>query len=430
MNEQAMELNKTIKEISPAAYSLLSEKGRGIFFPKQGIISQASDARGKKINATIGAAVEGDGSPMRLNSIEKQLNIDPSLVFPYASSYGRLDIREKWKTMIFEKNPSLDGKVISLPVVTSALTHGLSMMAYLFVNPGDKIILSDLYWENYDLIFSNAYGARIVPFNLFKDDGIDLNSLQAAIEKNGGSGKTVLLLNFPNNPAGYTPTVTEAERIVRIISDSAGSGNRILAVLDDAYFGLVYEEGIATESLFGSLSDIHENVLAVKLDGPTKEDYVWGFRVGFMTFGIKGGTRELYSALEAKAAGAIRGSISNAANISQSLLLRAWDSVSYAAEKQEKFKLLQERYNAVKKVFSDNGKYSEYFKPLPFNSGYFMCVNIDEKLDGEKIRHILLNKYSIGVINFGSIIRIAYSSVAVEQIPELLECLYLACTEA
>ena len=36
------------------------------------------------------------------------------------------------------------------------------------------------------------------------------------------------------------------------------------------------------------LVDLHPNVLGIKLDGATKEDYVWGFRVGFITFGFKG----------------------------------------------------------------------------------------------------------------------------------------------
>ena len=38
-----------------------------------------------------------------------------------------------------------------------------------------------------------------------------------------------------------------------------------------------------TESLFGLLTDRHPNLLAVKLDGATKELFVWGLRCGFIT---------------------------------------------------------------------------------------------------------------------------------------------------
>jgi hypothetical protein len=34
--------------------------------------------------------------------------------------------------MLYKKNPSLAGKQVSLPVVTSALTHGLSMAGYRY----------------------------------------------------------------------------------------------------------------------------------------------------------------------------------------------------------------------------------------------------------------------------------------------------------
>ena len=130
---------------------------------------------------------------------------------------------------------------------------------------------------------------------------------------------------------------------MEIIKAAAEKGNKIVTITDDAYFGLIYEEGIAQESIFTPLCQLHENVLAVKIDGATKEDYVWGFRVGFMTYGIKGGDAELYGALEAKTAGAIRGNISNSANISQSLLLEAFNSTEYAGQKAAKYAIMKKR---------------------------------------------------------------------------------------
>jgi aspartate/methionine/tyrosine aminotransferase len=394
MNPQAEELNQIIREKNPVVYEMLSEKGKKIFFPKKGILGQTADAKGTKINATIGTAVEDDGSPMRLNSIASKIGIDPSLTFPYAPSFGRPDIRAKWKQMLYVKNPSLAGKELSLPVVTNALTHGASMAGYMFLNEGEEIIAPSLFWGNYNLILGNAYGAKITTFNLFKDGGFDLSAFEAKLNE-GAIGKKVVMMNFPNNPSGYSPTVEENKAIVQIIKRAAEAGNKIVVLTDDAYWGLVYEEGIERESIFALLSDVHENVLAVKIDGPTKEDYVWGFRVGFITYGIKGGDAALYGALESKTAGAVRGNISNAANISQSLLLIAYESETYEQEKAAKFALLKERYDAVKEVLKDE-KYNEFFFALPFNSGYFMCVQLVPGIDGEALRHLLISKYSIG----------------------------------
>lgn len=429
MNPQAKELNELIGSLNPTVLNLLSERGKNIFFPKKGILGQTADAKGKKINATIGAAIEGDGSPMRLDSIQKYINIEPELSFPYAPSFGRPDIRAQWQSMIKSKNPGLKDAVISLPVVTNALTHGLSMLGYLFADQGEEIIISDLYWGNYNLIFTQSCKTKFKTYSLFDGDKLNMDSFRETL-LDSPVGKKILLLNFPNNPAGYTPTTAEANEIVEVIKQAADKGNSMVVITDDAYFGLVYEEGIEKQSIFVQLCDLHENVLAIKVDGPTKEDYVWGFRVGFITYGIKNGTDELYSALASKTAGAVRGNISNACNLSQSILLKAFKSDSYDSEKAQKYDILAGRYNKVKAVLSENAStYDNYFTPIPFNSGYFMCVKLRDGLDGEEIRQILLNKYETGLINLANTFRIAFSSVSEDQIEDLFNNIASACAD-
>lgn len=425
LNPQAESLNNAIRDTCPAAFNLLSDRGKGIFFPKEGILAQAAEAKGKKINATIGIAVEDDGSPMRLKSIEKNINIEPQDAFTYAPSFGKTELRMKWQEMIFKKNPSLKNR-ISLPIVTNALTHGLSMAGYLFINPGDKIIIPDKYWGNYRLIFVNAYGAVLDTFNTFKADLFDIGSLKEKL--NLTIGKKVILLNFPNNPTGYSLTENEAQEVADTVFECAEKGNEILVLCDDAYFGLVYKQGIYRESIFSKLSNLHENVLAVKLDGPTKEDYVWGFRVGFITYSAKGIGDKALKALESKTAGAVRGNISNSSHLAQSLLLRAFSSDSYTQEKEVKFSILKKRFDAVENALDDK-KYDEYFTKLPFNSGYFMCIELKAGIDAENVRKRLLDGYETGVISTGNLLRIAFSSISEKVIKQLFDNIYHACID-
>ena len=427
MNPQAEELNSIIRENNSVVFELLSERGKEIYFPKKGILAQSAEAAKAGINATIGTAVEDDGSPMRLESIASKVSLKPEKIFLYAPSYGRPDIRAEWKKMIYKKNLSMAGAEISLPVVTNALTHGISMAGYMFCDATDEVIVPDLFWENYTLTLTNAYGSKLKPYKLFKNDGLDLASFEHTLNE-GAVGKRIVLLNFPNNPAGYTPTQVEQDEMVKIIKASAEKGNKIVLLIDDAYFGLGYEAGIATESIFSAACTLHENVLAVKIDGPTKEDYVWGFRVGFITYGIKGGDAALYGALESKTAGAIRGNISNAANISQSLLLEAYTHPDYENQKAAKYDIMKRRYDEVKRVLQ-NEAYKPYFKALPYNSGYFMCIELADGLDGEKTRKLLIEKYSIGVIAFDKLLRIAFSAVAESKIQPLFEGIFEACKE-
>jgi aspartate/methionine/tyrosine aminotransferase len=424
INPQAIELNENIQLNNKVVLDLLSGRGKSIFFPKKGILSQTADAKGKKLDATIGIALEENLTPMRLKPLFKLIRkLNPKDIFPYASSFGKLELREKWKFMIQQKNSSLKSE-FSLPIVTNALTHGLSIISYLFITPGDKIITPDLFWENYRLIFSNTYGGILDIFQTFKDQEFNLQGLKDKLDEEGE--KKILLLNFPNNPTGYTPTENEVDQITDIIKNAAEK-KKILVIIDDAYFGLVYKEGIYKESIFSKIADLHENVLAIKVDGATKEDYSWGLRVGFVTFGIKKGNKELYEALENKTAGAIRATISNVSNLSQSLLLQTYDSNRYEKEKEKKYNLLKQRYLEVKRVLQ-NEKYERFFKALPYNSGYFMCIRL-KGLDAEKLRQSLLKKYDTGVIAIKNMVRLAYSSIPKKDIKKLFENIYDACEE-
>ena len=427
VNEQAKELNVAIRANNPAILNLLSEKGKASYFPKSGIIKQTAEAKGKKFNATIGMAIEDDGTPMRLRSIAQNINLDPSDAFPYAPSYGLSELRKVWQQLIREKNPSLQGN-ISLPVVTNALTNALSIIGMLFVDSNDRIIVTDKFWGNYRLIFEIAHGGVLDTFNTFTQEGFDLESFQHKL--NEEKGKKIILLNFPNNPAGYTPTEKEVSDIAEIIRKSAEQGNEIAVMIDDAYFGLVYQPGIFKESLFAKLADLHENVLSIKIDGATKEDYTWGLRVGFITYAAKGIDETACQALVEKTGGAVRGNISNASHLSQSLVYHATQSPTYWEEKKEKYELLKGRFETVQQVLTNNReKFAPFFKPLPYNSGYFMCVELNDKLNAEEVRQLLLKKYDTGLIATGNLLRVAYSSLPGKYIPELFDNMYNACKE-
>jgi aspartate/methionine/tyrosine aminotransferase len=427
MEAQALSLNKLIEDQNINVFHMLSDRGKNIFFPKLGILAQAAQAKGKKINATIGEAVEDDGSSMHLPEFDALINMPVSNIFPYAPSFGKPELRSLWKESIYRKNPSLGDTVISNPVATNGLTHGISMAGYLFSDEGDTVLLSNHYWENYNLIFENNYNAEVKTFELFTNGGFNVADFGAQLNAVTGD-KIVTLLNFPNNPAGYTPLVSEIDAITAEIKKVADKGKKVVVLIDDAYFGLVYEEGVFMESIFTKLAKLSENVLAVKLDGPTKEDYVWGFRAGFITYAIKGGTAELYEALENKTAGAVRGNISNISQLSQSLLYKVYTAPTYEASKKQKFDILKSRYETLK-VELAKPEYADYFKALPFNSGYFMCVEPQKGIDAEELRKLLLEKYSTGVIVLGNVVRLAFSAVPQAAIPELVENIYKACVD-
>lgn len=324
--------------------------------------------------------------------------------------------------------PRLKDKCLSMPIVTSGLTHGLSIFADMFCDAGDVLLLPDMMWGNYRMIFATRRGADIQHYPFFAPGkGLDVRSFREKLFSFKDRPKILVLLNFPHNPTGYTPSPPEAAAMVKALVDVAEAGANVVACVDDAYTGLFYEEDSLHESLFSLIAEAHPRLFSVKIDGPTKEDYVWGFRVGFITFSLTGpdGREEVYSALEKKVGGLIRGTISKSPTLSQSLLVHAIKTAGYDEEKLEKFNLLKGRYDEVKEVLSGDD-YADAFQPYSFNSGYFICLRLLHT-NAERLRRHLLHAYGVGVIAIGERdIRIAFSCLEQGHIKDLFDILYTA----
>ena len=411
MNKLAIGLNKALG----SAAEFLSKAGKRMYFPYGGILGQSGEAKGCEINATIGMAFEEDGSPLVMKCFGDNLKLDKK-AFLYAGSFGLPKLREQWKEMEFKKNPSLKGVKFSNPVVTNALTHGIRIVAELFADTADELVCPDLFWDNYELVFQDAVGCKVRHFNTFKKGAFDAEAMKKALLAPGQ--KKILILNFPNNPTGYTATIEDAKKIVAAVKAAAKAGKKIVIVCDDAYFGLVYEKGIHGESLFAEFATLDKNVLAVKLDGTTKEDYVWGLRVGFISFAFRGATDEQLKALEAKAAGNVRSCISNSSSIGQHLAIAAFADKGYAKQKKEKYAVLKARYLEIRKILKAHPEYAKNFEAMPFNSGYFMCVK-PIGVDAEKVRKQLIAKYSTGTIVLSGLIRLAFSTIPKAKLAKL-----------
>lgn len=278
------------------------------------------------------------------------------------------------------------------------------------------------------MIFETRRGADVITYPLFDHRmALDLDAMRMALESCRGKGKVLLVLNYPNNPTGYGLNQEEAEEISSILREAADRGSTIVAIVDDAYFSLFYEDGLFRQSIFALLADAHPSLVAVKVDGPTKEDYAWGFRVGFLTFSLGGAAERLpvFLALEKKVGGLIRGTISKASMPAQSLLIKAMLSSGYLMEKKENFELMKGRYLAVKKAVYDPA-YGDAFVPYPFNSGYFMCLDVIG-VSAEELRRHLLDKYGVGMVAIGdSCLRMAFSCLEREQVRDLFDILYTA----
>lgn len=426
MDKLAEELNGILS--GTAAGEMLSDLGKRMFFPK-GIIAQSAEAKGADVNGTIGMTVIAGETAILPSIHDAMRDFAPHEIVAYAPTAGSAKLRELWKDQMLKKNPLLKDKNTSLPAVTPGLTAGISYVADLFIDGTRPLLAPNPSWDNYSLIVEARRGAEFHQFNMFKKAKdkyvFDADALKNAIDTEAkNSGSVRLLLNFPQNPSGYSPSHSEAMQIVSIINDAAARGTKILVLCDDAYFGLAYESDVEAQSLFAYLADINENVLAIKADGPTKEDFAWGFRCGFLTFAGKGLSQLQYDALVKKLMGIIRSSVSCSSTPTQSILIHEFTSPKHEAEKSALKSVLQKRYSLVRD-FVDTHK-SSVLTPLPFNSGYFMSFNTNG-IDAEVLRQRLLRR-KIGTIAIdSSTLRIAFSSIDEDKITETYRTIYEEC---
>jgi aspartate/methionine/tyrosine aminotransferase len=415
----AVAANEALSRDCPVVLGMLSERGKRFFFPAKGILAQGAEAKqkAKTANATVGIATE-NGAPMHLACVNKYYQgLTPGEIYDYAPSYGKPELRTAWAKKQRAQTPRLADHPLSNPVVTNALTHGLGLVGDLFLDPGDQVLSSDLMWENYNLNWETRLEARFDYYPFFDDKltGYNLAGFTAALARHRGK-KLVVSLNFPNNPSGYTPTRAESAAIAQALLAEAQAGTRLVVVVDDAYYGMFFDDACETESIFGRLAGAHENLLAVKIDGATKEEFVWGLRVGFITFGVKNGTAAAYKALEDKTAGLIRAYVSNISNPGQSVVLKAMNDPEFHRQQAEKVAVLRSRAAVVARECR-KPEYADCWDVYPFNSGYFMCLRLKDA-DADAVRVRLLDDHGVGTIALGKReLRVAFSCLAEAQIP-------------
>ena len=369
MNQLAIELNEILS--GSTAYDLLSDYGKRLYFPK-GIAAQSAEAKQKATtyNATVGMATS-KGEAIELNSMKKLLpGLKASEAVTYAPTGGDASLIKLWKEEIIKKNPDVDPEKISNPVVTSGLTHGICLLMEMFVEKGDAVVVPDMFWGNYRLMLEERREASIASFPFYTaGKGLNIDGFTETIKKSAKNKRAVVIVNFPNNPTGYSPTKTEAASLKDALVALADEGYKLLVVTDDAYFGLFYEDDTYKHSLFNELCSAHENILAAKTDGATKEHFVWGFRTGFITFGARGMSADQYKALETKVSASIRCSISNCSRPAQSLLLKAMQDPDYNSEKAAYEEELKERYHIKSRAFSLNTQETRSLIRLPLIQG-------------------------------------------------------------
>jgi aspartate/methionine/tyrosine aminotransferase len=394
-----------LRESHPAAARLLSPLGRRASLPL-GIPQQTAEAARCERQAAIGQITTGAGHPLTLPALAHHFrDLDLRQAFLYAPTAGLPALREAWRARAQLPDTSL-------PIVTSGMSHGLSLVADLFGCEAHPLVAAAPHWDNYATIWTMRTGAPIHTFPFFEGEA-RFNTRGMGEVLDSLSGPATLLLNFPNNPTGYSPTREEAAAIVARIH----AHPHPLAVLcDDAYAGYYFDENCVGRSLFADLARGADprRLLVCKVDGATKELVFFGGRVGFLTFSAGGAAG---AALVEKASAILRGTLSSVSAPAQAVVLAALADPDLARQEAQVHEVLARRYRALQRSLADEG-----VRAFPFNSGCFALLPLPAGTNAQAVRRRLIAEQSTGVIAVDepSALRVAFCSIEEADIPDLV----------
>jgi aspartate/methionine/tyrosine aminotransferase len=423
----AEDLNRDLADEAPALAAALSGLGLRAAFPRD-IPHQSAEARGKELNATIGQVTDGAGAPLAPASLRSVFGglapAEADRAILYSPVEGIAELRRLWR----ERLAVAATGPFTLPQVTVGLTHGLSLVADLFAGPDRPVAVAAPFWGNYRPTFALRRGARLLTGPAYRDGCFNPRAIAEALAGEEPGRPAVAILNFPSNPGGYSPTADERRQLVATLLEEADR-RPLVVVLDDAYAGLVYEEGVPTGSLFWELAGRHPSLVPIKIDGATKEVSFFGGRVGFLTFALPPGGRAA-AALESKLKCLLRATVGSPPAASQVALIRALAEAGTVDQLGAIRQRLAARYRTLAAALAEVDR--ELLEPLPFNSGCFALVELNAALgvEADAVRRELLDRHDTGLIAIAPrYLRIAFCSVRRAALPMLVERLQAAVGE-
>jgi aminotransferase len=185
----------------------------------------------------------------------------------YSVTWGHRGLREAISAKAREYN-GIDSDPEKNVTITCGSTEAVASAVFGLTNPGDRIVVTDPFYENYvpDAILAGCE-VLYVPFKgrMLELDEESLKNVMAKHPK-------LFILNTPNNPTGR---VLEAGQL-KLIADLCEEEETI-AVTDEIYEHILYD-GKQHLSL-GSMGNMHDKTVTV--NGASKTYSVTGWRVGW-----------------------------------------------------------------------------------------------------------------------------------------------------
>ncbi len=186
----------------------------------------------------------------------------------YPSSYGLKILKEAVSKFYLQRfNVSLDPEREVIPLMGSK--EGIANLAYTFINPGDRAIMTDPSYLVYKISTLFAGGIPYkVPIKEENDFLLDIEDIDPEIAKKA----KIIYINYPNNPTSATCDKSFFEKIA-----SFAEKNNIIVCHDNAYSDVYQDENkpMSFLSVNGSKN------IGIEFNSLSKTFNMTGWRIGY-----------------------------------------------------------------------------------------------------------------------------------------------------
>ncbi len=211
-----------LPSINAETYSLKSENAKPL-----SIIGKIVEASNDKSILPFGAGIPHESllpvSKLK-QSVNRILRDDPLLLKQYSDESGYYPLRNEICRILLNRGINVSPDDI---LVTNGCTEALSLAVQTATSPGDAVAIeSPVFMGAIQII--RELGRKIIPIPTSSDKGMDLDSLESVIRKEGV--KAVLMTAAFQNPLGYIMPEQNRKHAVEIAEKYD-----IIIIEDDLY---------------------------------------------------------------------------------------------------------------------------------------------------------------------------------------------------
>jgi aromatic-amino-acid transaminase len=322
------------------------------------------------VNATVGTLLDEEGRLMVMSVIPDVLReLPPEAFAAYSPIAGQpAFVRAVVRDLFGETEAARWAVAVATPGGSGAIRNAIAN----FVDPGQAVITTSLYWGPYRTM-TDELDRSLVTFPMFDDRG-HFNArglereLRSALKR---QGRALLILNTPcHNPSGHSLDEDELASVVQMI-DRVSELGPIAVMLDVAY------------ARFAAVDLAHTVDALLGLAGKVMLLFAWSASKSFTQYGLRVGAivavhpdPEIRSAVESALVFSCRGAWSTCNSAGMAAVTRVLEDPALRARAdRERFDLralLERRAASFTSLAADAG-----LRYPRFGGGFFTTVLCD-----------------------------------------------------